>query len=136
MGPGFESLKVYHIAARRLFEDRRTSILSVYGPLVKRLRRRPLTPQTWVRFPYGSPHHLKNRPRLCRGRFFKWETASGCDFVLPSARFRPDFSLISIKQIHFASQNRKIREADFKKAGCIFLSLYKNLFGINNTYFD
>ena len=30
-----------------------------YGPLVKRLRRRPLTPQTWVRFPYGSP--LKNK---------------------------------------------------------------------------
>ena len=25
------------------------------GPLVKRLRRRPLTPQTWVRFPHGSP---------------------------------------------------------------------------------
>ncbi len=25
------------------------------GPLVKRLRRGPLTPQTWVRFPHGSP---------------------------------------------------------------------------------
>ena len=25
------------------------------GPLVKRLRRRPLTPQTGVRFPHGSP---------------------------------------------------------------------------------
>ncbi len=30
------------------------------GPLVKRLRRRPLTPQTWVRFPHGSP--LKQAP--------------------------------------------------------------------------
>ena len=28
------------------------------GPLVKRLRRGPLTPQTWVRFPHGSPHFL------------------------------------------------------------------------------
>ena len=30
------------------------------GPLVKRLRQRPLTPLTWVRFPHGSPeteHH-------------------------------------------------------------------------------
>ena len=26
-----------------------------YGPLVKRLRQRPLTPLTWVRFPHGSP---------------------------------------------------------------------------------
>ena len=25
------------------------------GPLVKRLRHRPLTAKTWVRFPYGSP---------------------------------------------------------------------------------
>ena len=25
------------------------------GPWVKRLRRGPLTPQTWVRFPHGSP---------------------------------------------------------------------------------
>ena len=28
------------------------------GPLVKRLRRGPLTPQTWVRFPHGSPIFL------------------------------------------------------------------------------
>src|SRR5699024_2675192 len=27
-----------------------------YGPLVKRLRQRPLTPLTSVRFRYGSPH--------------------------------------------------------------------------------
>ncbi len=28
------------------------------GPLVKRLRRGPLTPQTWVRFPHGSPFQI------------------------------------------------------------------------------
>ena len=28
------------------------------GPLVKRLRQRPLTPLTWVRFPHGSPKSL------------------------------------------------------------------------------
>ena len=31
------------------------SVLRRRGPLVKRLRRGPLTPQTWVRFPHGSP---------------------------------------------------------------------------------
>ena len=29
--------------------------LDTHGPLVKRLRLRPLTPTTWVRFPYESP---------------------------------------------------------------------------------
>ena len=29
---------------------------SRYGPLVKRLRHRPFTAVTWVRFPYGSPN--------------------------------------------------------------------------------
>ena len=41
--------------------------LFYYGPLVKRLRQRPLTPLTWVRFPHGSP---KNAPQLRLGRFF------------------------------------------------------------------
>ena len=27
-----------------------------YGPLVKRLRHRPFTAESWVQFPYGSPH--------------------------------------------------------------------------------
>ena len=31
------------------------AIFCVHGPLVKRLRQRPLTPLTWVRFPHGSP---------------------------------------------------------------------------------
>ena len=30
------------------------------GPLVKRLRRRPLTPETGVRFPHGSPFSQYN----------------------------------------------------------------------------
>ena len=41
--------------------------LFYYGPLVKRLRQRPLTPLTWVRFPHGSP---KNAPQLRLGSFF------------------------------------------------------------------
>ena len=36
--------------------------LFYYGPLVKRLRQRPLTPLTWVRFPHGSPNTDKNEP--------------------------------------------------------------------------
>ncbi len=27
-----------------------------YGPLVKRLRHRPFTAESWVQFPYGSPY--------------------------------------------------------------------------------
>ena len=38
-----------------------------YGPLVKRLRQRPLTPLTWVRFPHGSP---KSTPAYA-GVFFR-----------------------------------------------------------------
>ena len=41
--------------------------LFYYGPVVKRLRQRPLTPLTWVRFPHGSP---KNAPQLRLGSFF------------------------------------------------------------------
>ena len=37
------------------------------GPLVKRLRQRPLTPLTWVRFPHGSP---KSTPAYA-GVFFR-----------------------------------------------------------------
>ena len=33
------------------------AIFCGYGPLVKRLRQRPLTPLTWVRFPHGSPKY-------------------------------------------------------------------------------
>ena len=29
-----------------------------FGPLVKRLRHRPFTAESWVRFPYGSPNHM------------------------------------------------------------------------------
>ena len=46
-----------------LGRNERYAVRSDDGPLVKRLRRRPLTPQTWVRFPYGSP---KNFPLTFR----------------------------------------------------------------------
>ena len=38
------------------------AIFCGHGPLVKRLRQRPLTPLTWVRFPHGSP---KKHSSLC-----------------------------------------------------------------------
>mgnify|MGYP006994085161 FL=1 len=43
------------------------AIFCGHGPLVKRLRQRPLTPLTWVRFPHGSP---KNTPAYS-GVFFR-----------------------------------------------------------------
>ena len=55
-----------------------------HGPLVKRLRQRPLTPLTWVRFPHGSPKNTpayagvffrisraRNRTRRCAGAFVR-----------------------------------------------------------------
>ena len=36
------------------------AIFCGHGPLVKRLRQRPLTPLTWVRFPHGSPFERKS----------------------------------------------------------------------------
>ena len=43
------------------------AIFCGHGPLVKRVRQRPLTPVTWVRFPHGSP---KNTPAYA-GVFFR-----------------------------------------------------------------
>ncbi len=43
------------------------AIFCGHGPLVKRLRQRPLTPLTWVRFPHGSP---KSTPAYA-GVFFR-----------------------------------------------------------------
>ena len=41
-----------------------------FGPLVKRLRHRPFTAESWVRFPYGSPsNHLPNGLMKPFGRF-------------------------------------------------------------------
>ena len=34
------------------------AIFCGHGPLVKRLRQRPLTPLTWVRIPLGSPREI------------------------------------------------------------------------------
>ena len=46
------------------------SVLRRRGPLVKRLRRGPLTPQTWVRFPHGSPFQIALRTEKPRWRNF------------------------------------------------------------------
>ncbi len=60
------------------------AIFCGHGPLVKRLRQRPLTPLTWVRFPHGSPKNTpayagvffrisraRNRTRRCAGAFVR-----------------------------------------------------------------
>lgn len=52
------------------------AIFCGHGPLVKRLRQRPLTPLTWVRFPHGSP---KNTPAY-----------AGVFFVYPVQGIEPD----------------------------------------------
>ena len=49
-----------------------------YGPLVKRLRQRPLTPLTWVRFPYGSPNLVLITMRI---HLFPYRTQKLSSFV-------------------------------------------------------
>ena len=60
-----------------------------FGPLVKRLRHRPFTAESWVRFPYGSPDSNARKHKLsgifsfcgvrcgegtrCAVSFFVWE---------------------------------------------------------------
>ena len=58
------------------------------GPLVKRLRHRPFTAESWVQFPYGSPHtfaHEWLNKAVCEllffARFWVWSLFGlYCDF--------------------------------------------------------
>ena len=54
---------------RQINQFSRTTVRINDGPLVKRLRQRPLTPLTWVRFPYGSPFSLILYPYAQQKRF-------------------------------------------------------------------
>ena len=65
--------------------NERYAVRSDDGPLVKRLRRRPLTPQTWVRFPYGSP--LKSKLRIVRFHINVKAHSLHCFFVPNFKRF-------------------------------------------------
>ena len=71
------------------------AIFCGHGPLVKRLRQRPLTPLTWVRFPHGSPKstpayagvffrvsHVRNRTRRCAGAFVR-DNGTLCFWLYP-----------------------------------------------------
>ena len=65
MGPGFESPMVHQISrnGQIYFCSLRFFFIccrsALYGPLVKRLRLRPLTPASGVRFSHGSPVSLQ-----------------------------------------------------------------------------
>ena len=61
VGHGFKSNLRYLVSiVDGLFNDAYASLnvgfADIFGPLVKRLRHRPFTAVTWVRFPYGSPN--------------------------------------------------------------------------------
>ena len=71
------------------------AIFCGHGPLVKRLRQRPLTPLTWVRFPHGSPKNTpayagvffrvsraRNRTRRCAGAFVR-DNGTLCFWLYP-----------------------------------------------------
>ncbi len=56
------------------------------GPLVKRLRHRPFTAVTWVRFPYGSPKNTAHRMVGCVFYALRESKGAGVNdvpFVMP-----------------------------------------------------
>ena len=48
------------------------AIFCGHGPLVKRLRQRPLTPLTWVRFPHGSPKSTTSFEVVLFSFYYTW----------------------------------------------------------------
>ena len=53
-----------------------------HGPLVKRLRQRPLTPLTWVRFPHGSPCRKADKESFLQDRLRKQQSKRNIVFAL------------------------------------------------------
>ena len=121
--------------------------LFYYGPLVKRLRQRPLTPLTWVRFPHGSPkysslaqlveHAAVNRRVVgsspTGGATASERTLLCSDFCLHKNQSpAPSFLLIPKKSVDFSGA-LKVRFAPFffvkKKIRLLpcFSSFVKNL---------
>ena len=69
--------------------------LPLPGPLVKRLRHRPFTAVTWVRFPYGSPKK-KRRAQACLfffgGSFRRNEPFQLPHYLLPFIKIMRNWS--------------------------------------------
>ena len=76
----FESDYRYHLSCNTFI-----SLQLIYGPLVKRLRHRPFTAESWVQFPYGSPHtfaHEWLNRAVCELLFFARKPPLGLIWVL------------------------------------------------------
>ena len=59
-----------------------------YGPLVKRLRQRPLTPLTWVRFPHGSPFLGKKSSKNCFSHIVGVDDNEGPPVPIPNTEVK------------------------------------------------
>ena len=68
-------------AIEKLIVDATIDGLATSGPLVKRLRHRPFTAKTWVRFPYGSPSE-NNTKHCCSPTNKKRNYESGSVFCI------------------------------------------------------
>ena len=93
------------------------AIFCGHGPLVKRLRQRPLTPLTWVRFPHGSPKNTpayagvffrvsraRNRTRRCAGAFVR-DNGTLCFWLYPLHENTPRaFRVFSLSTLGVAYQ--------------------------------
>ena len=114
------------------------AIFCGHGPLVKRLRQRPLTPLTWVRFPHGSPKstpayagvlfrvsRARNRTGQCAAAHKK---QSGGLFFSPREiptcviRNTPAYAGVFFSCIPSEESNRAVRRSAQKQSSGLFFS--------------
>ena len=67
-----------------------------HGPLVKRLRHRPFTAESWVQFPYGSPNYmLGNSVNTPVSEFFFYTENRVCPLLVRYSDFVADILVLS-----------------------------------------
>ena len=66
------------------------------GPLVKRLRHRPFTAESWVQFPYGSPQHMLGNSVNTLFPSFLFTLKRLLSFTCPLYGFGLSFGIVAI----------------------------------------
>ena len=98
-------------------------LCNLFGPLVKRLRHRPITPVTGVRFPHGSPgimtakvvHYIQTDAVLCESKDKVRWTLRQMSRPLAEQLAK---SVLMARRIHpFPSRTRKLSYAALKILG-------------------
>ena len=81
-----------------------------HGPLVKRLRHRPFTAESWVQFPYGSPFNVLGNSVI--SPFPNFSFIPKC-FVNYSDIFSGQ-SFLYVSQLHYSQTHRPVGAFPFE----------------------